>query len=266
MNVSIKDVLATYTDEKRESEREEAWVYYVIRPLSWYPSLWFINGNISANKVTVLSIVFVFAASILIFFGNLTAALVGSLCLFLWGVLDCSDGTVARFKKKTNEQGHYLGEFLDAAGAYAVYAAIIPALGVYSLNGNTGIYGLSVNHIITDLIRKSLGINEANITILFLSLAWWTAVASMTSRLLFQKYKTLKGGEFLEIKRSKSSLGLKKLLVALSQNIISATNFFLPLLIIALLTGGSLWYIFIYALLNSAMLFFTVIKIVKDLM
>jgi len=266
MKVNLQEILATYTDEKRESEKEEIWTYYVIRPLSWHPARWFVNAGISANKITVLSIVFVLIAAVLLTTSNLTAALWGAASLFIWGVLDCADGTVARFKKKTNSQGKYLGEFLDAAGAYAVYGLILPALGLYAVQPHWGLFRFSTDHYLSQLFLSLTQNNAQLMIITVLSLAYWSAVSSLASRLLYQKYKTLKHEEFLEIKRGKTSYGLKKMLVTLSQNIISATNLFLPLMIIALITSNVIPYILVYALLNTAMLFFTILKIVKDLM
>ncbi|MDA3956731.1 CDP-alcohol phosphatidyltransferase family protein [Oceanispirochaeta sp.] len=265
MKVNFQEILATYTDEKRASEKEEFWTYYVIRPLSWHPAWWFVNAGISANKVTVISIVFVLISAVLLTTGNLTAALWGAASLFVWGVLDCADGTVARFKKKTNHQGKYLGEFLDAAGAYAVYALILPALGLYAVQPHLGLFNFNTDNYLIHLFLSSTQNDTPLLLITLLSMAYWSAVSSLASRLLYQKYKTLKHGEFLEIKRGEASFGLKKMLVTLSQNIISATNLFLPLMIVALITSNVIPYLFVYALLNTAMLFFTTLKIVKDL-
>ena len=54
---SLRDIRLTYTEEKREQDKGNVWIYLVIRRLSFYVTWAFLKLGISANQATFISIV-----------------------------------------------------------------------------------------------------------------------------------------------------------------------------------------------------------------
>lgn len=83
--------------------------------------------HLTPTAVTAVSVVVGAVGAALLYFDDL--ALAGFALIVLYGVLDSSDGQLARMTGQTTE----LGRVLDGVGGYAVYAAIYTALVCRSL-------------------------------------------------------------------------------------------------------------------------------------
>lgn len=121
----IKDSLP-----KKKNGRSSLWVRWFIRKLSFPFTYLFINTGWSANQVSLLSWLIIFAASVALCFNNFWTMFAGVVLTNFWLVLDCVDGNIARCKKiKT-----FMGDFFDAIAGYGPFAFTTIALGVAAFN------------------------------------------------------------------------------------------------------------------------------------
>jgi hypothetical protein len=80
----------------------------------------------SPNAVTAAFIACGIAAGVVIAVGGLASAVGGALLIQAYLLLDCSDGELARWSKRTSAAGIYL----DGVGHYLAEAALLAGLGV----------------------------------------------------------------------------------------------------------------------------------------
>jgi len=83
---------------------------YVYRKFSGPTALLFYKLGIEPNHVTVLSLILGIISAI---FLAQKMFIVGLIVLFISEILDCTDGDLARMKKKANKKGEFLDSFLD---------------------------------------------------------------------------------------------------------------------------------------------------------
>jgi len=106
-------------------ERQGAYGYYFIRPLSLYITYVALRLGLTANQVTVLQTIAGLAGAVCLGFPWATMALLGIALLQFGFVLDNVDGEVARFRKQVSVTGKYL----DSIGHEIVIPAMYFALG-----------------------------------------------------------------------------------------------------------------------------------------
>ncbi|HKK48901.1 MAG TPA: CDP-alcohol phosphatidyltransferase family protein, partial [Alkalispirochaeta sp.] len=122
----MREITASYTEEKRQNERFDLWLYHVGRRFSW-PVAWAaVNLGVSATTITFISAAFVWAGAFLIALGNPLGQLVGALLFQAWIIFDCADGTIAR----ATGTGSKRGEYADAFGGYSVSLMLYSGMGV----------------------------------------------------------------------------------------------------------------------------------------
>ncbi|UJZ87813.1 CDP-alcohol phosphatidyltransferase family protein [Heyndrickxia coagulans] len=92
----------------------DIWVYYVIRPLSFFVTWLFLKVKINANLATIISMIIGVIGSFIFIPNGFFFHLIGAILINLWIVLDCVDGNIARFTKKTST----FGMFLDGLSGY----------------------------------------------------------------------------------------------------------------------------------------------------
>lgn len=128
-NYTFGEVLASYPKEKRKADGMLTRLIY--RPAS-FPLAWLaLNMHLSANAVTYLSIIFCIAGFICSFFSATAVQICGICCFFVFAILDCADGNMARTLKNKNEQrsNAHFGSCVDAIGGYCAYTAILFSMG-----------------------------------------------------------------------------------------------------------------------------------------
>ena len=120
--VTMAQIVASLPPGKKD---ETPWSKFVLRPLS-YPAAWFFLAlGWGANAVTYLSAVFCLFGFGFLIAGPVWAAWVGMGLFFLFGILDCADGNVARVRKTASQWG----EWVDAFGGYVAYTTILLGAG-----------------------------------------------------------------------------------------------------------------------------------------
>lgn len=123
MRYKFSDITASYTPEKRRNT--SMWARVFSRPLSFVTAYIFANMGLSANMVSLISLIEAFIACAFIMIGD--KFLIWGIILFLfWDVLDCTDGNIARLTKTSSP----VGVFYDAVAGYAAVAFIYLSVGV----------------------------------------------------------------------------------------------------------------------------------------
>ncbi|GAB3817239.1 hypothetical protein GCM10027605_67620 [Micromonospora zhanjiangensis] len=109
-------------------ERDDFFATYFVS--SWSPYLTKLCARIGLGPtgVTVVSVLFAFAAAALFGLGGRPALVTGAVLLYLGFVLDCVDGQVARYTRRFSPWGGWLDTMADRAKEYVVYAGL--AVGV----------------------------------------------------------------------------------------------------------------------------------------
>jgi phosphatidylglycerophosphate synthase len=98
-------------------------------PLTWL----FLHTSITANQITLLSLIVGLSASVAFVFFSKASILIGALLLQIWYLLDHVDGQVARYRKQQSLTGIYF----DFVSHYVIHCAIFLGIG-FGLYNNTG--------------------------------------------------------------------------------------------------------------------------------
>jgi phosphatidylglycerophosphate synthase len=231
---SFAEVRASLPKAKNASD--SPWTRWVLRPLSM-PTAWLaLRLGIGANAVSYAGAVACLAGAVLLVVGLPWAVWAGFACFFVFGVLDCADGNVARTVKK----GSIWGEWVDAMGGYVAYTTILLGSGVVAESISRGaLPGLAG-----------------------LVLPWaggWAAVGGLAAasnifmRLLYQGFRAIKPDP------GKTEVGGEK---AFSENI-GITGALLPLLGIGYATGYIAWVVLAYAVVYSGGALLVTLKLVR---
>lgn len=120
-----QDVAGCYSEEKAEDERINQWpVFYIYHPLSFRITPHILKLGVSANKVTLFSLILVLGLPLLAMLISdapyIAVAVLGLLIM----VLDCVDGDIARVTGSTSSLGAYLDFFTDIVYRLMFYCAI----------------------------------------------------------------------------------------------------------------------------------------------
>ena len=116
MKYSYQDIKESMTLEKKKEDSVIAG--FVYRPIANFISLFLVNWGVSANAISICSVVIVLAACFLLLISSNRTLIIAFVLLNLFPVMDCIDGTIARTLKKNNP----FGDFFDAVGGYTMYS------------------------------------------------------------------------------------------------------------------------------------------------
>ena len=113
---------------------EEHWAgRYYMRRLSPYGTWVFARLGWSPNAVTWLMIVIGVGAGAVVAAPGLATAIAAAVMIQVYLLLDCSDGELARWSRRTSVTGIYL----DRIGHYLAEAALLAGLGMPGPRGTT---------------------------------------------------------------------------------------------------------------------------------
>ncbi len=107
-------------------ERQGAYGYYFIRPLSLYVTYLALRLGLTANQVTVLQTIAGLAGAVCLAFPTTVMTISGIALLQFGFVLDNVDGEVARFRRQVS----VTGKFLDTVGHELVIPSMYFGLGI----------------------------------------------------------------------------------------------------------------------------------------
>lgn len=113
---------AYYVDINKQGADGETWqAKYYARPLSFYAAWFFIKLGVSANVVSVLTLIAAIIGCALIATGDYWMILIGVIILNIGHVLDYTDGDIARATNTSSKFGQWLDRTIDE-----IVVAIIP--------------------------------------------------------------------------------------------------------------------------------------------
>ncbi len=114
-------------EAKRAADKLNVWLYYIVRPLSIVATKPLLKTSITPTTVTALSMISTLIGFGLVSFGTtMLWNIVGWFGFFLWAILDCVDGNIARCKDQCSKRG----ELWDAAGGYLALSLIFFSSGI----------------------------------------------------------------------------------------------------------------------------------------
>lgn len=114
---------------KREEEKYNKWVSFVVRPLSVLLTLPLLKKDIKPITITKISIVFSLIGFIFLSTSNsMVFKILGWFSFFLWSILDGVDGNLAR----CSNQCSHLGDLWDTTGGYLAMIFIYFSAGIVS--------------------------------------------------------------------------------------------------------------------------------------
>lgn len=229
MSDIIRKLKDSYGPTKRSVDRKEnIFPYFIVRPISYFFTIPLVRLNVSANSVSIFSVFIAIIGAILIGIGDYKLRIIGALLIFLWIVLDCVDGNLARYYGKPSAKG----EFLDAMGGYVVNATVFMSLGsaAYIQNENP----------------------------IYLYLGYLSSICAILPRLLHQKWSNS-----VSTPNVFNSKGNRSFLIAVIQNFAAVSNFFQIFLMLSVCFGFEKHLLIIYTFINLGICLFTMVKLVK---
>ncbi len=120
---SYVEIVASLSAEKNRAD--SLWTRLVLRPLSFSAAWVFLRAGFSPNAVSYLSIPLCLAAFVLMASGATWGIWTGIALFFVFSVLDCADGNMARTQMRPNPWG----DWADAIGGYFAYTAVLLGMG-----------------------------------------------------------------------------------------------------------------------------------------
>jgi len=112
----------------REMKKEKSWWHAVPRFISIYITWILVKTTISANLITIFSIIIGLTGLLLIGLSKSLLIIIGFTFLYIYFILDEVDGEVARYKKSTSVQG----VFYDEVGHLLIHTGLFFTFG-YSI-------------------------------------------------------------------------------------------------------------------------------------
>ena len=166
MKYTLKQILATRYDPSRTTTRRLAErfvpVNIVTKAVSPYTAFIFLNLGISADIVTFLSLAAIVSSAVLFMLGYAVLGIVG---IFIFGILDSTDGDVARVSGRTAYGGS-----LDALGADFFYTFIPSSLGYFLFSkdivlgplSSEGVFAVAIGASLFFLLYRTINIKTIN--------------------------------------------------------------------------------------------------------
>lgn len=129
--MTYKEIIKTCQKKEYETQ-SEGWNFFgmLIREMSYPVTYLFIKTPITPNQVSFISLLCTVIGFVVmtIWHNNFIIKLIGILLFFIWNVLDCVDGNIARCKKQFSENG----DLWDAAAGYAALFLMFISMGICS--------------------------------------------------------------------------------------------------------------------------------------
>jgi len=238
MEVSIKKIKESLPAEKNKIDKLDLWVFYFIRPISYYFTWVFVKAKFTPTMATALSMIVGIIGEIVIIPNGRFFHLFGALVINLWIVLDCVDGNIARFKKQTS----IFGEFLDGLSGYLFTGFLYTCL------------GMSV--FFSD---QSISIFESQKWI-YILIGCLTSFVTIFPRLIDHKARTL----FFEYQSKTTDKNEYNIFKIIGLNIAGMAGLCNPLLFIAAMTNFLNLYLLFYFFVHSLIAIYSISSTIKS--
>lgn len=129
-NLTIAGIRSSYSEEKRASDKDDPWLYFVVRPVSFYPTWLFLRLGISANQTSFIGLVIGITGCVFLFFGSYWAAITGAILINVSYLFDVADGNIARSKDSCTKYGQYIDDLATYILVPLTFISV--GLGVYN--------------------------------------------------------------------------------------------------------------------------------------
>ncbi len=237
--MTIKDIYdVCVPPAKAKTDKLIPWLYFVIRPLSILITRPILKTPISPVQVTFLSMVATLVGFGLLGFGqNVLMRVYGWLGFFVWAVLDCVDGNVARCKGMASERG----ALWDATGGYMALSLIFFAVGIAAFYDTN----------IIEFLDKHL----------YIVIGGLTSLMSLFPRLVMQKKKAgEKSAEAVKSVGDKASFSLPKIIAL---NLESAIGLMQVVVLLGIIFHFLNIFIVCYFILNFIIMVYSLYTLLK---
>lgn len=107
---------------------------YAHRYVSIYFTWLFLHTPITANQVSLLNVLLVFVSGIFFFQGTTLSFVIGILIWYLIGILDRTDGEIARYRKQTSIVGEYIDGLMHLLQKLTLFFCV--GFAVYTTTGH----------------------------------------------------------------------------------------------------------------------------------
>lgn len=250
--VTVRDLREDHRKHaKAQEDKKESWGYYVVRPLSFYPTALFLRLGISANQATWISVFFLCIGLGMLSAGPYWSVLLGATLVNVWLVLDFIDGNIARYQQTSSAYG----EFIDALGAFLAYFLFFAA--------GIGAYRNPDLLLVSRYPSGATALDPAA----FLVLGSWASLTAVWIRLVYQKFKnTFPKKEFqryevLETRERASTVGS---ILQAGNNLIDLSGLLLPFLLLSAALRVMDVFLVVMALANTLVLAVSLAKILRS--
>lgn len=223
--------------------------YYIVRPLSFYPTALCMNMGLTANQTTWISLIILLVGCFLLAVGNYWSALSGAVLLNTWLVLDFVDGNIARYEKTCSRYG----EFIDAMGAFLAHLSFFAA-GV----------GFYVSR--SSLLLSSIGWSSETYAAVILVVAAVASLAAIWIRLVYQKFKNVfPASDFgkHDVINMRETKSVASKVLHFGHNLVNLSGLLLPVFLLA--TAFRLLDVFLVfvAIANTSILAITLLRVLR---
>lgn len=236
--MTVKEIYEVCVPPKKmASDKLNPWLYLVIRPLSIIFTKPLLSTKITPCQVTGLSMITTIVGFVLVAFGSsLPLKVIGWVGFFLWAILDCIDGNIARCKSLTGPRG----ELWDATGGYLALSLIFFSAGICAYYDNN--------------IIEYAG-HE-----IYLILGSATSLLSIFPRLIAQKKKAISSADAVSSVMDKNSFNLAKVI---AMNIESAIGFMQILFLLCIIFNLLNVFVGFYFIFNVIITFYSLYTLLK---
>lgn len=248
--ISVNELRSNYRQhQKLEQDKNELMGFYVVRPLSFYPTAFFMNIGLTANQTTWISHIVLLAGCLLLAVGNYLTALGGAVLLNIWLVLDFVDGNIARYENACSRYG----EFIDALGAFLAHLSFFAA--------GIGFY-ISRDSLLFSSFEPPTEKYAAAILIL-------GSIASLTAiwiRLVYQKLKnTFPASDFErhDVVSVRDTASVSAMLLHMGHNLVNLSGLLLPTFLLAAAFRLLDVFLIFVAIANTSILAITLFRVLR---
>lgn len=251
-NITINDIRAKYAQEKDLHSEWRLWPYdrLLLERVALYITWLFLRSGISANKATVVGIIFGFVGCALLACGNYIGIIMGALALHIWAIFDDVDGQVARYTNTCSKYGAILDDIISG---FVISALLFISVGI-------GAYFQTDPFLIW--VTNLLGMNISGA--IFLLLGGWASVFYILPRLIgqgFQKIFTTEEGNITIKPGREDTIGSSLTIIA--SNVYNTHSFVLLILLLAAIFKLLGTFIFLFALINTSAFIVLIIQILR---
>lgn len=227
------------SEQKRKENKYDFWVTYVLRPLSILLTIPFVGKKVNPTDITKVSVLcsligfFVLTINI-----DTYSILLGWFFFFLWSLLDCIDGNVARCNNACSK----IGDLWDTTGGYVAMVLIYYSAGIVAF--------------------KMENRYEFMDEYAYLLIGSATSIFSIFPRLVLHKKKSSDmSSEAVKSVSDKTKFGLSQII---AMNIVAPTGGLLIIYLISMLLHLTNYFIVFYFVINSLIMFISLFKLLRE--